>query len=223
MLRTVGRIVVILTVFSFVLAGCTFGSKPGEEMYDHLEKAAGIEQGFVDYQKKLIQKEKKEQELYGKIIKLSMKEYDQIVSLSKQAADLADQRKQLIQKEKEVLDKAYEEFVKVKPLAKKIKDEKLAQKANALIETMNKRHETYGKLYESYISSIELDQELYQMLQKKDLKPGDLQKQIDKINNKYEEVNQAKEKFNQYTEQYNEAKKAFYKAADLDVTIQNEG
>ncbi|HEX7065794.1 MAG TPA: YkyA family protein [Bacillales bacterium] len=223
MLRTVGRITVILTIFSVVLAGCTFGSKPGEEMYDHLEKAAGIEQGFVDYQKKLIEKEKKEQELYGKIIKLNMKQYDQIVSLSKQATDLASQRKQLIQQEKEVLDKAYKEFVEVKPLAEKIEDEKLAKKANILIEAMTKRHEIYGKLYQGYISSIQLDQQLYQMLQKKDLKPGELQKQIDKINKKYEEVNQAKEKFNQYTEQYNEAKKVFYKAAGLDVKIKNQG
>lgn len=60
------------------------------------------------------------------------------------------------------------------------------------------------------------------MMQNKEIKPNDLQKQIDQMNKKYEAVNKAKESFNTYTKKYNDAKKAFYKAADLNVSFKDE-
>ncbi|HET7578513.1 MAG TPA: YkyA family protein [Bacillales bacterium] len=219
MLKKVSGTIVIFALFSVLLTGCMFGQKPAKKMYKHLEKAVQIEQGFTKYQKQLIKKENKEQQLYGKIIKLNINKFDKIKSLSKQASKLAGDREQLMQKEKKVMFKAYDEFSKVKPIAEKIDDPNLRKQANTLITAMNKRYKTFSSLYKDYITSVNLDQQLYQLLQKKDLEPGALKKQIDKINEKYKAINNEKQKFNQYTEKYNEAKKTFYNKAELKVKV----
>lgn len=216
------RMTMIGIILIVALAGCSFGKKPPEKVYDHLESAAKQEQDFAKDQQKMVKKEKKEQDLYDKAIKLDMKKFDEMTSLSKQAAKMADERKNLLDDEKESLDASYEEFDKVKPIIKDLDDADMKKKANQVAEKMDKRHKAFGKLYDAYESSTSLDKKLYQMLQDKKLKPEALQKQIDQVNNKYKTVNKAKEEFNTDTDQYNKAKKAFYKAADLNVTFEDK-
>lgn len=218
-----GKIYTRMAVVGFILivalAGC---SKPPEKVYDRLENAAKQEQDFAKDQQKLVKKEEKEQGLYDKAIKLDMKKFDKVTSLSKQAAKMADERKKLMDDEKKSMDASYEEFDKVKPVVKDLEDADVKKMANQAIKAMNQRHKAFGKLYDAYVSSTSLDKKLYKMLQDKKLKADALQEQIDQVNKKYKTVNQAKEKFNKYTDQYNKDKKAFYKAADLNVTFEDK-
>ncbi|HET7657164.1 MAG TPA: YkyA family protein [Bacillales bacterium] len=210
-----------LILLSALLAGCTIGNETANKIYNHLEKAVGIEQGFLEYQKQLIDKEQKEQDLYKAIVNLKMDKFDEIVSKSKQASDLASERKRLIQNEKHVMDQAYEEFAKVKPLAKQLKKDTLQNKAEQVIEIMDKRHSVYNNLFDDYVKSIDLDQKLYQMLQNKESKQEDLAAQVNKINDIYKDIEKEKQKFNHYTENYNNAKKDFYKSAGLTIKGSN--
>lgn len=204
--------IVLMAVF---LVGCAKGNETANQMHDHLEKAVGIEQGFIKYQKQLIQKEKKEQDLYNKIAKLPMDQFDVIKTKSKQASQLAGDRKQLIQKEKKIMDLAYKEFVKVKPLASKLRNVDQKEKAKQMIQEMDQRHNVFSNLYNDYIKSIDLDQKLYEMLENKNVKEEQLSAQVKKINDLYSQIDKEKQRFNHLTESYNKAKKEFYKSAGI--------
>lgn len=209
-------------VFMIVLAGCSFGDQPADKIYNHLEDAAKKEQDFSKDQQKLGKKEDKEQSLYKKAIKLDKKKLDQVVSLSKQAADIAKERKKLMDDEKDSLGSSYDEFKKAKPVVKDLDEADTKKKANQAVKAMEKRHQAFSNLYKAYDRSTSLDTKLYEMLQDKKLKPEALKKQVDEINKKYQAVNKAKDEFNTFTDQYNQAKKAFYKASDLDVSFEDQ-
>lgn len=215
MLKKVLPAAMMLILSQAMLSGCSSGNKPGQKIHDRLEKAVAIEQGFVKCQKQLLDKEKKEQHLYGEIIKLNTDKFGQIVTLSKKASGLAGERKQLMKGEKKVFDKAYKKFAEVKPLVQNLDNPALKKKADVLIKAMDKRNNAYNRLYKAYVGAISFDQKLYQMLEKKNVKQTDLQKQINKINKEYKVINNEKRQFNKFTEHYNHEKKAFYQATGI--------
>jgi DNA repair exonuclease SbcCD ATPase subunit len=203
--------------FAFALVGCSMGDKPSEQIYNHLEEAAVLEEGFETQQHPLVEAEKKEQQLYEEIISLSMKKIEKIISLSKEATASAEERKKLIKEEKKSLEKAYKEFAEIESVIDDIEETELKKKAEDIYKTMEQRYTVYQELYNSYTKSTELDIELYKMLQNKELTPEDLQKQIDEINESYETINEKKEDFNKLTEQYNAFKKEFYIVAGIEL------
>ncbi|MFG6116829.1 YkyA family protein [Halobacillus sp. MO56] len=219
------KLYIPLTLILVVLAACNNGPAPEEQIYEHLEKAVSLEEEFRKQQQPIVELERKEQELYNKIINLSMEEFDQIKEYSQEAAGLVEERQQKIELEKESIDAAKQEFDKIEPLIDDLDEEEQAgakEKAKALVETMNNRYDAYQQLYEDYQAAIGLDKELYQLLQKKELEEEALQKHIEKINDSYDKVIKSNETFNKYTEEYNEQKKAFYEATDLNVEYSEE-
>ncbi|MEH6905342.1 YkyA family protein, partial [Neobacillus drentensis] len=78
-----------LSILIVIIAGCTKEKTPVEKMYDVLEKVVSAEKVFEEQQNPLVTLEKREKEIYDQIIKLGMKEYDQIVKLSDEAVLLA--------------------------------------------------------------------------------------------------------------------------------------
>ncbi|MCA0987902.1 YkyA family protein [Guptibacillus algicola] len=214
----VNRVGIISLFFCFlILVGCQFGESTEEKMYNHLEEAVALEDQFREQQAPLAKAEKKEQELYDEIVALSMDEFDKIKSLSTEAEALTKKRLEYLNNEKESIDKAYEEFENTKDLRGDLEDENVQESAEALIDKMDKRYDAYQSLYKEYKAAIELDKKLYTMLQDKELTLEQLQEQIKKVNEQYTKVSKQKEEFNKYTTEFNEAKKAFYKAADLNV------
>lgn len=213
------RLAVVIGMITVMAAGCSFGDKPAEKIYTHLEEAAMLEQDFTEQQEKIVDAEKKEQQLYNEMIEMSMDDFEQIVSLSKQADQLANDRKQWMKEEKDILDEAYQTFTKAQDLVKEIENDELKQSGRQLLEAMENRHETYDKLFDAYMVSIERDRKLYNMFREKELKANDLQDQIDQVNASYKKVNETKDRFNEYTERYNETKKNFYETAELNVDV----
>lgn len=198
-----------------ILSGCT--KSPAEKIYETLEDVVAEEQDFEEQQEPLVELVNKEKELYDQILALGMKEFDKIVELSKEASSLADQRKELMHKEEESIQASKKTFQSIHPLIEKLEDGEAKKLAEELYETMMNRYEHYEDLYDNYINGIELDKELYAMLQKEDLSYEELEKQIEKMNEAYEKVDQANEKFNEETKKYNEIKPEFYEAAGLDI------
>lgn len=197
------------------LSGC--GEKTVETIYAHLEKAVVLEEMFKEQQKPLLEAEEQEHKIYEQIISLGMNEFNEIVKLSQEAGSLVDKRADLIEKEKESIEAGYIEFQKIADLIAKLEDEQLINAANEMKEKMEQRYQAYQSLYKNYKTALQLDKELYEMLQKKDLTIDQLQEQIDKINEAYEKVIADKDEFNQFTEEYNELKKSFYEKAKLNV------
>lgn len=210
------RVFLVSCILLTFLSGC-LGPSPEENIYTTLEKVVTLEEAFNDQQKPLQELEKKESDLYNQIMDLGMKEFDKVISLSKEALTLVEERETKINKEYESMMSSKEEFAKIDEEIEKIKDESLAKQASKLKTTMENRYSTYESLYNAYKSSISLDKELYTMLQKEDLTLDDLESQIKKVNDSYKTVMEYNEIFNQTTKDFNELKLEFYNQAELNV------
>lgn len=206
--------------FTIMVSGCS--ASPEEEIQSILEAAVQKEKGFEEQQTPITESEKKEKQLYGQIIGLSMKEFDRIVRLSDDALKNIENREELIEKERKSILSAKEEFNKMKDKIKDIEDKKIRQQAIKVKETMDNRYAAHDELYKSYKESLSLDKQLYELFKKEDLKMDTLQEQINKINATYQKVLVANKKFNEETERYNKEKEALYKSADIKVANSEE-
>jgi hypothetical protein len=204
-----------LSILIVIFAGCTKEKSPVEKMYDVLEKVVTAEKEFEQQQNPLVTLEKKEKQIYDQIIKLGMKEYDQIVKLSDEAGLLADERKGLMEKETNSIKESQKEFIKTRKIKDKFEDTALTKLANELYEIMMERYKAHDSLYLEYNEALKNDKELYGMFKNKNLPLEDLEAKVNKLNETYKRVYNANEKFNMLTEQYNDKKLLFYKQAGL--------
>ncbi|MDQ1146873.1 hypothetical protein QE429_003700 [Bacillus sp. SORGH_AS 510] len=200
----------------FILSGCLAKETPEEKMYDVLEKVVSKEKVFEEQQEPLVKLEDEEKTLYDEIIKLGMKEYDQIVKLSDKALALIDKRKEHMEKETKSIRDSEKEFKKVAKIKDEIQDKKLAQLANDLHSIMTQRYQAHEVLNKYYIEALKNDKELYEMFKNKDVPLEDLETKVTQLNDNYKKVFEANENFNKLTEQYNDKKVAFYKKAGLE-------
>ncbi|WP_343221435.1 YkyA family protein [Ornithinibacillus massiliensis] len=208
-------ILVIMLGMVFLLAGC--GNSPETQIYNHLEEAVKLEEGFQEQQDEITKLEQEEQELYKQIIELGIEELDQIKEFAERALESIEKRDERISLEKESLDASRAEFEQSKELIGEIKDEEVKEKALTMYDTMINRFDAYDILNKTYNESLELEKQLYEMLQREDLEQEALQEQVEKVNLKYQEVIEANSLFNDYTSEYNELKKNFYEVAEINV------
>lgn len=209
----------VLGAFLF-LAGC--GNNPETQIYDHLEAAVQLEDGFQEQQDKITNLEKQEQDLYNQIIELGIDELDKIKGLAQEAIASIDERTEKVKLEKSSVDQSREEFEKTKEFMDEIKDDSVKKKAEALYDTMEERYDAYDQLNQAYNESLTLEKELYELLQQEDLEQESLEAQIEKLNLKYQEVMEDNDLFNKLTTEYNELKKEFYKVAKINVSYDKE-
>ncbi|MEH7440549.1 YkyA family protein [Neobacillus drentensis] len=199
----------------FIISGCQAKETPEEKIYDVLEKVVDKEKVFEEQQDPLVKLEEEEKVLYDQIIKLGMKEYDQIVKLSDKALTLTEKRKTLMEKETNSIKDSEKEFKKVAVIKDDLDNQELKKLANDLYDTMTQRYEAHGVLYKEYTEALKNDKELYEMFKNKDLPLEDLEAKVVQLNDNYKKVFEANENFNKLTEQYNDKKLAFYKKAGL--------
>ncbi|MCA1029894.1 YkyA family protein [Bacillus timonensis] len=216
------RNIFMLLLLIALLTACNNGPTPQDEIYNTLENVVTKEEQFEAQQDPLVQLEQQEKEIYDQIITLGMKEFDQIVTLSKQAISLVEEREALVKLENESIQASKKEFDNVHASVEKLENDTLKKEANDLVSLMNSRYESYEKLYTLYTEAIALDKQLYQMFQKEDLSIDELEEQINKINESYTNVMTENDTFNKLTENYNKAKMAFYKNAGLEVEYKEE-
>ncbi|MCH6265726.1 MULTISPECIES: YkyA family protein [Neobacillus] len=209
------RYALFIFALILILSGCTSEKDPTKEMYDVLEKVVAKEKGFEEQQEPLVSLEKKEKALYDQIIKLGMKEYEQIVKLSDEALDSADKRKELLEKETNSLKESEKEFQKVKKIKDQLKDPEQKKLANELYDIMMQRYRAHDVLYSNYSEALKNDKELYEMFKNKELPLDALEAQVMKVNETYKNVLAANESFNKLTEEYNATKLSFYKQAGI--------
>jgi hypothetical protein len=199
----------------FIISGCQAEQTSEEKMYDVLEKVVDKEKVFEEQQDPLVKLEEEEKVLYDQIIKLGMKEYDQIVKLADKALTLTEKRKTLMEKETNSIMDSEKEFKKVAVIKDDLDNQELKKLANDLYDTMTKRYEAHEVLYKEYTEALKNDKELYEMFKNKDLPLQDLEAKVVQLNDNYKKVFEANENFNKLTEQYNDKKLAFYKKAGL--------
>jgi chromosome segregation ATPase len=191
--------------------------KPEEKVYDVLENVVEKEKNFEKQQEPLVRLEKREKELYDKIINLGMKDFEEIKKLSDEASSIVDQRKNHMEKEQKSIQASKKEFESLSPIIEEIESQKLRDKAKKLHEIMMGRYKIHDTLYEDYSKALKLDKELYAMFKKEDLTLEQLETQISEINEMYEKILSSNKHFNEKTKEYNEAKLDFYREAGLEI------
>ncbi|WP_407268151.1 YkyA family protein [Radiobacillus sp. PE A8.2] len=211
------KLSLLLTASLIWLVSCSSGPSTVEKMYEHMEEAVSLEQSFADQQQPLVELEQQEKDIYQQVINLGLEEIDQVKELSEQAITIINERAELIETEEASITAAKDEFDKIQPLIEEIEEEEVKTQAEELYQTMEDRYQAYTALNEAYVASLELDKQLYEMLQREDLTEEELTTHIDSINSSYEEVIAANEQFNAKTDEYNNMKEQFYSQAGLDV------
>ncbi|MEI4789919.1 YkyA family protein [Bacillus sp. FJAT-53060] len=199
-----------------VLAGCG-GQSPLKDMQDAMTKMSEKEALFEKEQDTLQRYEKKEQQLYSKMVQTTKDHTKTVSSYSDQALASATKREEHLKTEKDSMDQSKKEFQSVKESAGRIKDAALKDQADQTVKLIEKRYASYDQLYREYQKALKLDQLLYQSLKKKDKGYEDLKSKLKTVNRSYSKVRKESKKFNQYTDQLNEHKKALYKAADKEA------
>ncbi|GLB60372.1 YkyA family protein [Cytobacillus sp. NCCP-133] len=211
------RLLLIVIFASIFIAGCMNKPAPEEEMYEVLEKVVAEEKGFEEQQEPLVNLEKKEKELYDKIIALGMKEFAEITKLSDEALSIVEQRKTHMKKEQKSIQASKKEFENLSAIIDEIEEEELHEKSSDLYKIMMDRYAIHDVLYKDYSKALEYDKELYTMFKNEDLSLEQLEEQISKINDMYEKILDSNKQFNEKTKEYNVAKLAFYKEAGLEI------
>ncbi|MGX5615470.1 YkyA family protein [Bacillus toyonensis] len=211
------RKLAFITVLSVTLLSGCLGQIPEEKLYVAFESATKQEKTMFEDTKKLAELEKQGQELYTQIT-IEGKENNQVVKekLDQAIANIND-RKKVLEKEKATLENAQNEVKSVDKYIKKLEDKKLQEQAKKVQDMYKNRVESFNKLHDDYKKSLQLEQELYKMLQAKDEKLKSINEKVKMLNQSYEQILSNKDRFNKYTNEYNQKKLAFYKQANIKI------
>ncbi|PHB48330.1 YkyA family protein [Bacillus toyonensis] len=211
------RNLAFITVLSVTLLSGCLGAKPEEKLYEAFESATTKEITLSVNTNKLATLEEQGLELYNQIT-LEGKENNQVVKEKiDQAVTNIHDRKKVLEKEKATLENAQNEVKSVDKYIKRLEDKKLQEQAEKVQDMYKKRAESFKKLHDEYGKSLQLEQELYNMLQTKDEKLKSIHEKVKMLNQSYEQILSNKDRFNTYTNEYNQKKLAFYKQANIKI------
>lgn len=208
---------IIAGIFA-LLAACS-GESTEEQIHSHLEQAVAEEAEFEEQQQQITELEEKEQELYSEIIQLDMDDFDQIQSLSEEALEVIEARSGKIALERESIESSQETFHMTEELIAEL-DNGVQAKGEEMYNVMENRYNAYYDLFDAYMESLELERELYNMLQQEDTEQEALNEHINSINDSYQAVLEYNDQFNEFTVEYNELKQEFYELADINVAYE---
>ncbi|MCU4970861.1 YkyA family protein [Bacillus toyonensis] len=211
------RKLAFITVLSVTLLSGCLGQIPEEKLYVAFESATKQEKTMFEDTKKLAELEKQGQELYTQIT-IEGKKNNQVVKekLDQAIANIND-RKKVLEKEKATLENAQNEVKSVDKYIKKLEDKKLQEQSEKVQDMYKNRAESFNKLHDDYKKSLQLEQELYKILQAKDEKLKSINEKVKMLNQSYEQILSNKDRFNKYTNEYNQKKLAFYKQANIKI------
>lgn len=213
--------ILIFGLLLIILSACSSESTE-EKIHTHLEETVLLEQEFEAQQSEITELEKQEQEIYAKVIDLGMDDFEEITQLSQDAITIIEERGEKIDTERESINGAKEEFQSIEALLEDLEEGDAQTKGEEMYQTMMERYDTYDELYEAYKESLNLETELYTLLQEEEVEQDELNEQIEKINEKYEQILTANDAFNELTVEYNNLKQDFYEAANMEVTFEEE-
>ncbi|PFX65167.1 YkyA family protein, partial [Bacillus toyonensis] len=196
------RNLAFITVLSVTLLSGCLGAKPEEKLYEAFESATTKEITLSVNTNKLATLEEQGLELYNQIT-LEGKENNQVVKEKiDQAVTNIHDRKKVLEKEKATLENAQNEVKSVDKYIKRLEDKKLQEQAEKVQDMYKKRAESFKKLHDDYGKSLQLEQELYNMLQTKDEKLKSIHEKVKMLNQSYEQILSNKDRFNTYTNEY---------------------
>jgi hypothetical protein len=204
MQRWIGCIVVLL-----LLAGCSHLIDK-QEVLSAFQKMTAYEKDAIEEQKKLTEFEQKQNAIYAHMMSYGFKHFTKVAQLAKEALMNIEEREKYVAREYKAMHSAKRQLNMAKRKTSGLHDEQVKQQINQFIEVAEQRYETYDKLYAEYKEMLALEKELYILLQNKDVTAERFQRQIDRINERYQNIMDINEQFNAYTKEYNREKKQLF-------------
>jgi hypothetical protein len=204
MQRWIGCIVVLL-----LLAGCSHLIDK-QEVLSAFQKMTAYEKDAIEEQKKLTEFEQKQNAIYAHMMSYGFKHFTKVAQLAKEALMNIEEREKYVAREYKAMHSAKRQLNMAKRKTNGLHDERIKQQINQFIEVAEQRYETYDKLYAEYKEMLALEKELYILLQNKDVTAERFQRQIDRINERYQNIMDINEQFNAYTKEYNREKKQLF-------------
>ncbi|MCR6111280.1 YkyA family protein [Bacillus sp. A301a_S52] len=198
-----------------ILSGC-FGDDPTELMYEQLETSVQIENEMESLQEPLVEAEKKEIQLYNDMAGLSS--IEEIEPLSQKAIESAESRRSIMEEEKDFFDNAFEAFQAAEQYVEDLEEDQAKEAGRTLIDIQNERKSVYEELYTEYVSSIDEDIKLFEMVVDEESQNDELEGQQEKVNESYARITELSDQFNALLNDFNEAKVIFYESVGFNVT-----
>lgn len=203
-------IYITLLLFLILITGCSMKTTE-EKVNQHLDQAASFESGIEAEQNEMMELERIEQSIYSQMLELKPDEEELAESLFKKATRAIDTREAKLDDERDSINESQEEFNQLRELVKYIDDEEAKPIAEQMIKVMDRRYEAHDNLYKTYKHSLELERELYQMLEQEEQPQAEIKEQIKTINKSYQNILDYNEQFNKHTSTYNGLKNKFQK------------
>lgn len=204
------KIAVLLTLLIIGLIACSEKEMVINEVHHHLNEAVTIEVDFESYQNELNELEKKDTELYNLIVTLSDNDLEEQQRLINDAKEVLSKKKEILKMISEMIQESKKEFEQIEPLMDKLEESEHIEQVQKMYDAMMERYGAYNNLYDSYIVSIELTNELYDLILKKDAESSAIFTVIKNVNESYDVIQEMNELFNKYTITYNALKSEFY-------------
>jgi hypothetical protein len=204
MQRWIGCIVVLL-----LLTGCSHLIDK-QEVLSAFQKMTAYEKDAIEEQKKLTEFEQKQNAIYAHMMSYGFKHFTKVAQLAKEALMNIEEREKYVAREYKAMHSAKRQLNMAKRKTNGLHDEQVKQQINQFIEVAEQRYETYDRLYAEYKEMLALEKELYILLQNKDVTAERFQRQIDRINERYQNIIDINEQFNAYTKEYNREKKQLF-------------
>jgi myosin heavy subunit len=206
----------VLAIVLLGLTGC-FGPKPEEELYTIFENAAKQEKEMHAEASKLEALEKKNQEMYTKIVQEGKENNQSVMPVIDEVMKNAKERGEILNKEQSMLQLAQDKMKEAEGHINNLKDVKLKKQAQEVENLYKARYKAFENVHEDYKKALDTEKSLYNMLQQKNEKIKTISDQVKEVNKQYSKVQQENEKFNEYTKQYNKEKITFYKLAKFKI------
>jgi methyl-accepting chemotaxis protein len=192
-----------------LLAGCShlIGK---QEVLSAFQKMAAYEKDAIEEQKKLTELEQKQNAIYARMMSYGFKHFTKVAQLAKEALINIEEREKYVAREYKAMHSAKRQLNIAKRKMNELRDERIKRQINQFIEVAEQRYETYDKLYAEYKEMLALEKELYVLLQNKEVAAERFQRQIDRINERYQNIMDINEQLNAYTKKYNREMKQLY-------------
>lgn len=206
-----GKKKLVLIALSLMTTACSRPGTNASQVQNSLKQSISIESKLPDIIQQINNKEKTEQELFKQMAADRAKSEKNSQQLTKQAVSSAESRKKELSKADEIIKNAESKLKNVKQTAMNIGRQQIKKNVNKLIEDDLKRFKEFHKWSSEYETSIVEDEKLYKMMSDPNVKSGQLEGQLEKVDNLYQKASTYEIKFNQETAAWNKAYKEIEK------------
>lgn len=189
----------VILICSLMLSIFLISCSNGKQIERSFEQLHILETDMSKIQEKVYALDEAEAKIYEEIIALGTADETEIEELANAAFLKLEKKLQYVKEEKEMYNDAKKELINIGKLNEKDTDEVVSE----MYLLLQERYTYYEDMYDEQIRSIQLNEELYELLAQ-----GANRKQVEEILheiNEHEVVNQANhEQINVLTEKYNE-------------------